>query len=185
MINFLRIKRIRQYLTKQATEILVLSLVISHLDYCNAILYGIADHELTKLQRIQNMCAKMVLQRRKFDSSKQALFDLHWLPIKYRINFKIVCYMYNCHTSRAPGYLKELLTPYAPSRTGMRSADRLDGCYVVPFNKRKTFCDRSFSTIGPKLWNVLPPYIRKSDNINTFKKNLKTYFFSDFNSMFL
>jgi hypothetical protein len=37
MINYLRIKSLRKYLTKEATEILVLSLVISHLDYCNVI----------------------------------------------------------------------------------------------------------------------------------------------------
>ena len=63
MLIFFRIYRIRNYLTKAATEILVLSLVVSHLDNCNLILYGIAEIELTKMQRIQNMCAKLVLSR--------------------------------------------------------------------------------------------------------------------------
>lgn len=65
MLNFLRIESIRKYVTKEATEILILSLVISHKDYCNVILYGIADSDLSKMQRIQNMCAKLVLYRRK------------------------------------------------------------------------------------------------------------------------
>ena len=77
MLTF-QIKSIRKYLTKAATEILVLSRVVSHLDYCNLI----AKIELTKMQRIQNMCAKLVLSRGKYDSAKQALFDLHWLPNK-------------------------------------------------------------------------------------------------------
>ena len=63
MLNYFKIKSIRKYLTKDATEILVLSLVISPLDYCNVILYGIAQKYLDKLQRIQNMCAKLVLNR--------------------------------------------------------------------------------------------------------------------------
>ena len=50
MINYLRIKSIRKYLTKEVTEILVLSLVISHLNYCNVILYGIAQSEIGKMQ---------------------------------------------------------------------------------------------------------------------------------------
>ena len=110
MLIYLRIKRIRHYLTKDATEILTLSLVISHLDYCNVILYGIADSELSKMQRIQNMCAKLVLNRRKYDSSREALYDLHWLPVKARINFKLLSFMYNCFVGDAPVYLTELLS---------------------------------------------------------------------------
>jgi len=74
MLNYFRIKNIRKYLTQDSTKILVLSLVISHLDYCNAILFWISESELQKLQRIQNMCAKHVLQRRKYDSFEDSLF---------------------------------------------------------------------------------------------------------------
>ena len=42
MLNCFKIKSIRRYLIKEATEVLCLSLVISHLDYCNVILYGIS-----------------------------------------------------------------------------------------------------------------------------------------------
>lgn len=56
LLNYQRIKCIRKYLTKEATESLVLSLVISHLDYCNVILSGIAQGEINKMQRIQNVC---------------------------------------------------------------------------------------------------------------------------------
>ena len=184
MINYLRIKSIRKYLTKDATEILVLSLVISHLDYCNVILYGTADSELRKMQRIQNMCAKLVLNRRKYDSCKQALFDLHWLPVKTRIQFKLLSFMYNCSVGRAPVYLTELLSPQVSNRRGLRSSNYTEGCYAVPFNKRKTFSDRSFRTIGPMLWNTLPLDIKQSESLDVFKKKLKTFYFSDFYSLF-
>lgn len=57
LLSFFRIKNIRKLLTQDATETLVLSLVISQLDYCNVILYGISNCDIAKLQRIQNMCA--------------------------------------------------------------------------------------------------------------------------------
>jgi len=57
-----------------------------NIDYCHVILYGTSDKDNCKLQRIQNMCEKLVLKRQLFDSSKQALYNLlHWLPIKARI----------------------------------------------------------------------------------------------------
>lgn len=183
MFNYFKIKSIRQYLSSDATETLVLSLVISHLDYCNVILYGISQTELSKLQRIQNMCAKLVLNRSKFESSKQALFDLHWLPIRARINFKILVYMYNCSVGKAPTYLIDLLTPQTPKRE-LRSSKSSDGCFIVPFNKNKTFADRSFRTIGPKLWNNLPIDIRRSPSVDIFKRQLKTHFFKDYYSFF-
>jgi hypothetical protein len=183
MLSYFKIKSIRQYLSSDATETLVLSLVISHLDYCNVILYGISQSELSKLQRIQNMCAKLVLNRTKFESSKQALFDLHWLPIKARINFKILVYMYNCSVGKAPAYLIDLLTPQTAKRS-LRSSQSSVGSFVVPFNKNKTFADRSFSTVGPRLWNKLPIEIRESETVDIFKKQLKTHFFKDYYSLF-
>ena len=143
MLNYLRIKSIRKYLTQDAAETLVLTLVISHLDYCNVILYGIAECDINKMQRIQSMCAKLVLSRGKFESSKQALYDLHWLPIKARITFKLLTVMYNCTVGNAPEYLTELLSKQYVRREGLRSNKNQNTCFIVPFNKRKTFSDRS------------------------------------------
>jgi hypothetical protein len=183
MLNFFKIKSIRKYLTREATEILCLSLVISHLDYCNVVLYGVSQCDLNKMQRIQNICAKLILKRNKYDSSRQALFDLHWLPVKARIEFKIMTFMYNCSRGNAPVYLMELLSHYTPSRN-LRSADHSALKYSVPFNKRRTFGDRGFRTVGPKLWNTLPIEIRESVTLDIFKKKLKTYYFRDFYALF-
>ncbi len=150
MLNYLKIKNIRKYLTKEATEIVVLSLVISHLDFCNVILYGISQSEIQKMQRIQNMCAKLVLNRGKFDSSKQSLYELHWLPVKARITFKILTFMFNCSIGNAPPYLTEFLSDQVQTRP-LRTASSSEGCYNVPFNKRKTLSDRGFKTVGPRL----------------------------------
>ena len=130
------------------------------------------------------MCAKLVLNRRKYDSSREALYDLHWLPVKARINFKLLSFMYNCSVGDAPLYLTELLSKRVPGTLGLRSSKSININYVVPFNKRKTFNDRSFSTIGPRLWNSLPADIQLSKSLDVFKKKLKTYYFKSFYDLF-
>ena len=138
---------------------------------------------IPRLQRTQNMSATLILNRNKYDSSKQALHDLHWLPMKARINFKLLTYMFNCSVGNAPKYLIELLCSKATNRT-LRSSESTVGCFDVPFNKNKTFSDRSFSTIGPKLWNELPIHVRNSHSINSFKKDLKAHLFREFFALF-
>ena len=79
--NFYKIKKIRKFLTAQATETFVLGLVISHLDYGNSLLIGCPQTTLDIYQKVQNMCAKLVLQRKKYESATEALITLHWLLI--------------------------------------------------------------------------------------------------------
>jgi len=73
---------------------------------------------------------------------------------------------------------------FSVKRQGLRSASSFDSDYDVPFNKRKTFSDRSFGTVGPKLWNQLPMDIRQSQYLDVFKRKLKSYLFSNFYSLF-
>ena len=80
-INFQRIKAIQQVLTEQAMETLVLGTVMSHLDYCNAILCDLPNTDISWLQAIQNMCAKLVKGSTKYTSNEEVLYHLHWLPI--------------------------------------------------------------------------------------------------------
>ena len=85
MLNYFKI--VRKYLTREATEVLCLSLVISHLDYCNVILYGISQ-----IRTYSEYGVKLVLNRSWYDISKQSLYDIHWHPISTRIHFKILTY---------------------------------------------------------------------------------------------
>ena len=81
MYSLLRIKHMRKYLTQDAAQILISSLVMSHLDYANSLSYGLPDCDIDKLQCDQTCAAKLVLNRSKYDSRTQAFIDLHWLPI--------------------------------------------------------------------------------------------------------
>ena len=90
MLNFLKIRSIRQYLDDGTTKCLVLNLCMSHIDYCNSVLYGLPDCSINKIQRVQNMCACLVLRRNKRNSITQYLQQLHWLHVRKRITFKVL-----------------------------------------------------------------------------------------------
>ena len=129
---------IRKYLTHAACETLVLSLVMSHLDYSNSILAGAPDTLINKYQHIQNMCVKLVLSQSKFSSATDALKTLHWLPITLHIMYKIDCLVHKCRYGRAPMYLKTLLTVKQNTRALRSLTDNIIKL-EVPQTKLKTF----------------------------------------------
>ena len=177
MSNLVDIRSIRPYLDEKSCKLLVSNLVITPMDYANSVLFGIPDTELNRLQRIQNMAAKLVLGRNKFESATAALKELHWLPIKYRIQQKIATLVFKCVHGMAPDYLADLLHKKEhPRDLRSRVADTSCDTFVVPFNRRKTFLDRSFAYSGPLIWNSFPQNIRQCRDIKAFKSKVKTYY---------
>ena len=173
--NIRRLINIRQFIDTGTAKILACSLVLSHLDYANSILCGLPESTTTKLQRIQNWAAKVVLRYGRYESSKEALKLLHWLPVKSRIDFKILCLVYRSLHGTAPAYLSELLRSHV---NGMNTRSQTDSHKLyVPFTRKKTFAARSFSAYAPRLWNALPTSIAVTDNFPDFKKSLKTFLF--------
>ena len=77
------IGKARHVLTEGATKTVMQSLVMSRLDYCNALLIG-----------IQNSAARIVSRTRKYEHITPVLIKLHWLPIKFRIQFKVILLVY-------------------------------------------------------------------------------------------
>ena len=154
----------------------LLMLCMSHLDYLNAVLYGIPNKILNKYQRIQNMCAKLALGKSKYDSSTECLKTLHWLPIRQQIEFKSLVLTHMCINNSAPGYLQDLILVKVQNRVNMRS--RSMGVLLnIPKVKQTTFAARSFRYIALRLWNSLPTDIRCTTNLDKFKALLKTNLF--------
>ena len=89
-------------------------MVMSRLDYCNSILFGISNKLLLdKLQRVQNCVTKLVLtSNMEHQSSPESLKTLHWLPIKYWIQYKILLLVFKSTEGFAPPYLHDLLRPH-------------------------------------------------------------------------
>ena len=174
------IRHIRKYLTRQSTEKIIHAFVTSRLDYCNSLLLGLPDYQIRKLQRVQNACARLVCDSPRFSHCSPLLRELHWLPVKQRIIFKILLITYRAIHDMAPLYIQELVTLKSSSNLRYRlrsSEDRL--LLRVPSSKSKiTLGDRAFMFAAPKLWNALPISIREAQTLDHFKSGLKTHLFN-------
>jgi len=100
-----RLKQVRKLLGPNVAAKLVVSLVFSRFDYCNATLAGLPKSTIAPLQRVQNAAARLVVRLGPYDHVTATLKDRHWLPIKQRILFKLCVLMHPVHISLVPSYL--------------------------------------------------------------------------------
>ena len=103
---------IRKYLTDKACAQLIHSFVTSRLDYCNSLLAHLPKCTIQKLQRIQNIAARILSLKKKYDHITPILVELHWLPVRLRIVFKIILIVFECLKIGQPEYLSDIITPY-------------------------------------------------------------------------
>lgn len=176
--QLVNIRRARKMLTTEATKLAIHTLVTSRLDYCNSLLVGVSDIHLKHLQNIQRTAARLITNKRKFDSITSDLIELHWLPIKQRIDFKILLLVFKSIHKQTPDYISSMLQlkpAERPRRTTSTSAPSPQ--FFEHRTKLVTFADRSFSCYAPRIWNRLPESIQCTTSIDTFKKLLKTHLF--------
>ena len=115
----------------------MLGLVTAHLDCINSILSGLLDINTDKLQKVQNVAAKFVCDKDKYSSASECMAHLHWLPIRQRIEHKVLTMVYHRLNNEPPEYLKDLLIPLPCGREGLRSAAQYQRL-LVPFVKCQT-----------------------------------------------
>ena len=139
------LRRIRRHLDLDSAKWLVNALVSSRLDYCNSLLSGIAETDLTKLQRVLNRLARVVTKSPPFTRSVPLLRSLHWLPVKYRAHFKICLLTYKALHEEQPVYLRSLIAISLPSRS-LRSNRGIT--LSIPRIKTNTGA-RAFSSCAP------------------------------------
>jgi hypothetical protein len=165
------IAKIRDYLDDDSAQQLIHALVHSHIDYCNVLLIGLPQYLIKKMQMVQNSAARVLCRLRKYDRISKVLKELHWLPVAYRIRFKLCVLVFKALHDLGPEYLKDMLTV---RNTGLRSSDTLT--LVVPRTKLKVG-DRAFAVSGPREWNSLPAKIRDLSDLGAFKRKLKHHYF--------
>ena len=170
------LRRIRKFITIADSKNIAAAVVGSRLDYCNSLLYGVSGSNLNKLQRVQNSLARIVLSSDIRSNAKQNLADLHWLPIRARVHYKIALLTFKSITTHRPTYLSDLLQ----FRTSSRHLRSNDHCLLHDAGARTVFGSRAFCHAAPTVWNSLPANL--TDNFNNmllsgFKCSLKTYFY--------
>ena len=156
------------------------AIVQSRLDYCNSLLYDISTFNINKLQRVQNLAARLALND-WHSPSHDLVSKLHWLPVLSRIKFKISSLTYKLLNDYQPGYLSSLISPYTPVRSH-RSSDM--SLLTQPL-ARLSIGRRAFSVCAPRLWNVLPLSIRSATSLLSFKRSLKTHYFQTLTRLIL
>ncbi len=168
------IARIRCFVSSHDLEKLVHAFITSRVDYCNGLLTGLPKKTIRQLQLIQNAAARILTRTRKSEHITPVLRSLHWLPVTFRIDFKVLLLVYKSLNGLGPKYMSDMLTEYKPNRP-LRSlgSSQLE----IPRVHTKQG-ESAFSYYAARSWNQLPEEIRCAKTLATFKSGLKTHLFS-------
>jgi ribonuclease P/MRP protein subunit RPP40 len=171
-----QLRAVRRYVSASVMQSLVTSLILTRLDYCNSVLFGLPAIQIRRLQAVQNAAARLVFGIRRSEHISDALISLHWLRVTERIRFKIAVMVYKSLHGSLPRYM----TAFAPcssvsGRSGLRSAalHRL----LVPRCRLSTVGARSFQVAGANVWNDLTLDVTSAPSLNIFRSRLKTFLF--------
>ena len=162
---------IRKVLDYDTDATLVHALVTSRLDTGKALLYEITERQLNKLQLTQNAAARMLTRTRKFHHVSPVLQRLHWLPVRYRIHFKLLFIWKALHDIK-PSFINELINLHIPSRQLRSSNKRL---LNVP-RTLSSYGDCAFSYSAPRVWNALLADLRLCDSLDILRNDFKDSF---------
>ena len=151
---------------------------VTRLDYCNSVLVGLPQFALEPLQQVQSCAARLIFNFSHHDHISACLIQLHWLPVQARVQYKLCTLMHSVHNSQRPTYISDVVQSVktASTRGGIRPAETTD--YVLP-RLRTKFAERGFAHAGLAAWNRLPESIHRTSSQAAFKRQLKTFPFSE------
>ena len=145
------IRHIRKHLSRESTEKLVHAFISSRLDYCNSLLYEIPEYQTRKLQRVMNASARLIYRAHKFCHMTPLLAELHWLPVRSRIHYKILLITLKILHGPSPKYLSDLTSIQQPSSYNLRRNDNGRLLEKPSAKTKKTMGDRAFKVTAPFL----------------------------------
>ncbi len=144
-----RLAKVKPVLSLKNFEIVIHAFITSRLDYYNSLYYGANQSSISRHQIVQNAVARLLTGSRKFDRISPILTSLHWLPVKLRIEFKILDFVFKALHGLAPTYLSDILQHHNPSRS-LRSGSLglLSVCRsVLKTSWSPSFCDSRPQTL--------------------------------------
>ena len=166
---------IRSFIPKSAAIIFANAFIHYRIDYCNSPFYDLPKYSINRLQKLQNSVARIVTRTSHSSHITPLLKSLHWLPVQYRINFKLCCITHRALSLGEPHNLNSLLIHRLNSHSFRSSSFNP---LTLPFFNKKSNGFRSFAHAAPFLRNHLPNTISSVPTYLSFRKSLKTYFFN-------
>ena len=150
---------------------LVHALVMGLVNYCNSLLYGLPRNNISKLQRFQNMAARLITNTPRFCHITPVLCQLHWLPIGISIKLKVILITFKAIHGLVPFYIQNLIEVKEKSSYNLGSNDEL---LIAPqtFKSKKTLGDRAFQVAAPTLRKKLISASRIETSLKPFKAKL-------------
>ena len=174
-----QLRSIRESLTFEALRTVVQAFIISRVDYCNAVLYGVAASVIRHLQAVLHAAARLITGVRLHEHITPTLRDtLHWLPVTQRIEYKVALMAFDCVRGSCPAYFSTACHSVSTvaSRANLRSADH--GDLVERRTTGRRYGPRSFYSSAPAIWNHLPTYLHSRNmSRGQFTQGLKTFLF--------
>jgi hypothetical protein len=172
-----QLRAIRRTLPSDVVKTLLHAFISSRLDYCNSLFYGLPKRDIQKLQLAQNAAARLFGGLSRYNHITPVMRQLHWLPIRQRIDYKIAMLTYKSLHQLAPRYLTEICRPVGDHTYLANHRSAVRGDLLCHSWKTVSFGQRGFDYSAPIVWNSIPVRIRGCDSLMTFKKELKTYLF--------
>ena len=164
---------------------LIHSSILSRINYCNSLYTSLPKFQTKKIQKLINASTRFIFNitgTNRFQHITPFLKQVHFLPIEFRIEFKICLIIYKCLYGNSPTYLTELIKNKKPGTHRTLRIDLDRSLLAFSSTEKQTYKSRGFSHAAPTIWNRLPKYIRDSKNISLFKSNLKTYYYKKWDS---
>ncbi|XP_053100645.1 uncharacterized protein LOC128322765 [Hemicordylus capensis] len=171
-------RQLRPFLEKADLATETHALVTSQLDYCDTLFVGLPLKNIWKLQLVQNAAARVLSGAAWWEHITPILKELHWLPVCFRVQFKVLVLTFNALNGLGPGYLRDHLLPRVAAHL-MRSSE--GALLQVPTMREvRLLCmqDRAFSVAAPRLWNALPGARCSSVFITAFRTHVKSWLFT-------
>jgi len=155
------------------SKTLVREFISGRLDYCISLLYGMTECLFQRLQSVQNAAARLITRTGRREHITPVLRELHWPPVRRRVDFQLATFMYKTLHGRMPRYLSDDCQLISDASRRIRSSDTFTlKCFAVP-RTRTRMGDRSFAVAGPQIWNSPPADLRLVDIYARFRRLLK------------
>ena len=167
--------RIRRFIDQDSCHHAVRALVSSRLDYCNGLFTSLSGKDLTRLQRLQNSAARLVFAVGRRTDAADLLKILHWLPLRNRILFKILLYVFKSLQHESPNYISDYFSIHVAARTTRSSSEH--NRLAIPIISKTIKGEKRFNIAATMAWNSLPIAIKSATTTSQFKSMLKTHLF--------